>query len=246
MLNYLSDLIPKFIRLNKKLDDITVLTNKHWIEFREDGRKVTLIFSQNPKIIRTSENGIIVKGSWEYLGNNKIEIELNGEANLYQHRFHDDKILLLNLDGTEKFTLFIQETEYVLFLNNYQKITNYIDKISSNFSSGSKSVSSLLKIKDENSFNEIDYPEIKSEIDVLKVRLKEYTSKYQVEILIHFLQNNSLKKEWVQINPIFCHDLVNNMLPINHISIFVQLCSNNSKLLELFMNYFTAEIRNSR
>jgi hypothetical protein len=189
MINYLSDLIPKFIRFDKKLDDITVLTNKHWIEVREDNRRLTLIFSKDPKVIRLSENGLISKGTWEYLGNNKIEIEVGGEAKLYQHKFHDDKILLLNLDSTDEYTLFIQEHDYFTLLNNSQEITNYISSIATAYStSRSAKVNAEITIRNNNHFHEIDYPEIKTEIESLKKSLKNYPSTNQADILTHFLK----------------------------------------------------------
>ena len=244
MLNYLSDLVPKFIRFDKKLDDITVLTNKHWIEVREDNRRLTLIFSKDPKVIRLSENGLISKGSWEYLGNNKIEIEIHGEAKLYQHKFHDDKILLLNLDGTQEYTLFIQEHDYHTLLNNSQKITNYITNISTE-SSKSRSTNDFIElvIRNDKHFHELDYPEINLEIETLKQSLKNYPSNHQVDILISFLKYHSLKKEWVQINPVLCRDLTSGKITLKRISEFINLTLNKPNIQEQFLIYCERELK---
>ena len=66
MKTFITDIIPKIQRFSKKLDDLTKLTNQHWVSLGDITKnKKVFIFRQNNQLL-ISENGIVEKGSWEY------------------------------------------------------------------------------------------------------------------------------------------------------------------------------------
>ena len=71
MKRFLSEILPSIRRLDKRLDDTAALINRHWVEIRDDD-KIVRMFFQNSNAFRVSINGIITRGTWEYLGDNKI------------------------------------------------------------------------------------------------------------------------------------------------------------------------------
>ena len=59
-----------------------------------------------------SDNGIVEKGSWEYLGNQSLLVETNHESYLLKHGFFDENVIALKLDSTDSYAFFVNETKY--------------------------------------------------------------------------------------------------------------------------------------
>jgi hypothetical protein len=58
MKTFLLDIIPRIQRYSQKLDNLTVLTNKHWVVIDEElKRKVVFIFREKDSQLLISENG---------------------------------------------------------------------------------------------------------------------------------------------------------------------------------------------
>ena len=75
MKTYLADIIPKIQKFSQKLDDLTKLTNQHWVSLSDIKEiKSVYIFRNNNQLL-ISNNGIIEKGQWDYLGNQSLLIE---------------------------------------------------------------------------------------------------------------------------------------------------------------------------
>ena len=126
MQTYLLDIIPRLARFSKKLDDITLLTSKHWVILNETTQsKSTYIFRNNKELI-VSENGIVVHGTWDYLGFNKILLRFNNNSFLFQHGFLENDILALQLDGMNKYAIFINEGRSDL--NTLKKIDSHLNR----------------------------------------------------------------------------------------------------------------------
>jgi len=61
MKTYFSDLIPKLQRFSQKLDNLSLLTNQHWVVIDEiKSCKVIYIFRANNELL-ISQNGIVDK-----------------------------------------------------------------------------------------------------------------------------------------------------------------------------------------
>lgn len=126
MQTYLLDIIPRLARFSKKLDDITLLTSKHWVILNETTQsKSTYIFRNNKELI-VSENGIVIHGTWDYLGFNKILLRFNDNSFLFQNGFLENDILALQLDGMNKYAIFINEGRSDL--NTLKKIDTHLNR----------------------------------------------------------------------------------------------------------------------
>jgi hypothetical protein len=123
---FISDLIPKIQRFSQKLDNLTLLTNQHWVAIDDiDNKKIVYIFRSNNELL-ISQNGIVERAKWEYLGNNSLLIEKKSESYLFRHGFFDENILALKVDGKEEYVFLINENNFEGELNSLNKITAFL------------------------------------------------------------------------------------------------------------------------
>lgn len=128
MKTYIADIIPKIQRFSQKLDDLTRLTNQHWVSLGDINQsKRVYIFRNNNQLI-ISDNGIVEKGNWEYLGNQSILMETKERSYLLKHGFFDENVIALKLDSTNNYAFFINETKYHNELNNIEDILRFLEK----------------------------------------------------------------------------------------------------------------------
>lgn len=63
MQTFIADIIPQLQRFSKKLDDLTLLTNQHWVVLDElENAKNVYIFRSNNELL-ISSNGKVEKGN---------------------------------------------------------------------------------------------------------------------------------------------------------------------------------------
>ncbi|OQY92870.1 MAG: hypothetical protein B6D37_13295 [Sphingobacteriales bacterium UTBCD1] len=128
MKTYLADIIPKIKRYSEKLDNLTLLTNQHWVVLDElRNSKFVYIFRSNYELL-ISQNGKVEKGKWEYLGNNSLLIERTDESYLFRHGFFDSNILALKVDGKDEFAFLVNENNYGGDLNSIEKVLDFLEK----------------------------------------------------------------------------------------------------------------------
>ena len=127
MRTFIADIIPKIQRYSQKLDDLTRLTNQHWVSLGDINQtKRVFIFRANNQLL-ISDNGIVEKGSWEYLGNQSLLLETKAESYLLKHGFFDENVIALKLDSTDSYAFFINETRYNGELNNIGDVLKFLD-----------------------------------------------------------------------------------------------------------------------
>lgn len=127
MKTYIADIFPKIQRFSKKLDQLTILTNHHWVSLSDiNHSKTVFIFRPNDQVL-FSENGLIEKGSWEYLGNQSIMVERGNKSFLLKHAFVDEDILALKLDSLNGYAVFINETKYGREINNIDDVIKFLE-----------------------------------------------------------------------------------------------------------------------
>jgi hypothetical protein len=133
MKTFIADIIPKLQRYSQKLDNITLLTNQHWVVVDEIANSKTVyIFRSNNELL-ISKNGEVEKAKWEYLGNNSLLLDLKDKSYLFRHGFFDENLLALKIDGKEEYALLVNESRFDSELNSYERIlvflkTNYLDQ----------------------------------------------------------------------------------------------------------------------
>lgn len=127
MKTFIADIIPKIQRFSQKLDDTTKLTNQHWVSLGDIAQtKRVFIFRPDNKLL-ISTNGIVEKGSWEYLGNHSLLIETQQESYLLKHGFFDENVIALKLDSTDTYAFFVNETKYHKELNNIVDVLKFLE-----------------------------------------------------------------------------------------------------------------------
>lgn len=128
MRTYISEIIPKIKRYSQDLDNLTLLTNQHWVVLDELSKtKTVYIFRKNEELL-IATNGIVEKAKWEYLGQNTILIDLKDQSFLFKHGFFDENILALKVDSKEEYAILINESKYEGELNSIEAVTNLLNK----------------------------------------------------------------------------------------------------------------------
>jgi hypothetical protein len=128
MQTYLSDIIPSISRYSKQLNDETLLTSRHWVVVEElENRKSIYIFRKNRDLL-ISTNGSVEKGTWDYLGNDKLLIEKDGKAFLFRHGFFEDDFLALKIEGGDEYAFLVNENKYDENLNSVLSIHTFLTK----------------------------------------------------------------------------------------------------------------------
>lgn len=123
---YLSDILPKLQRFSKKLDNLTILTNQHWVLIeRITEAKYIYIFRSNNELL-ISKDGRVEKARWEYLENNSLLIDRKDESLIFKHGFVDENVLAIKIDSKEKYAVFINESKYNNELNNIDQIAEFL------------------------------------------------------------------------------------------------------------------------
>jgi hypothetical protein len=128
MKTFISDLIPKLQRFSQKLDNLTLLTNQHWVVIDDIGNnKNVYIFRTNNDLL-ISQNGKVEKAKWEYLGNNSLLIDKKDESYLFKHGFFDENILALKVDSKDEYAFLINENKYDGELNSLEKVIDFLTR----------------------------------------------------------------------------------------------------------------------
>ena len=128
MRTYLADIIPKIQKFTQKLDNLTMLTNQHWVVLDElTQSKTVYIFRTNGELL-IAINGKVDKAKWEYLGQHSILIDLKEQSYLFRHGFFDENILALKIDSKEEYAFLINESKYQGELNSIAAVINFLNQ----------------------------------------------------------------------------------------------------------------------
>ena len=126
MKTFLLDIFPKIQRFSEKLDNLTLLTNQHWVSIDNfSSGKTVYIFRANNELL-VSTNGKVEKAKWEYLGNKSILIDKSSDSYLFKHGFFDENILALKVDSSEEYAVFVNENKYEGDLNSIDKVYEFL------------------------------------------------------------------------------------------------------------------------
>ena len=128
---YLMSIHDSIKGINDKINVKTLLCNKSWIVFNDEGLKIVFIFQRDGSLI-ISQNGVVTKSKWDYIKANKaILVEDNNQQILLLHpTFVDDVLFVLQQDGTESHIVMIDETKVMKFmLITIEAINNYLNKV---------------------------------------------------------------------------------------------------------------------
>lgn len=126
MRTYVANIIPKIQKYSQKLDNLTKLTNQHWVVLNElEQSKTVYIFRVNGELL-ISINGKVDKAKWEYLGADSILIDLKDQSYLFRNGFLDENILALKIDSKEEYAILVNESKYQGELNSISAVINFL------------------------------------------------------------------------------------------------------------------------
>ncbi|SFN38477.1 hypothetical protein SAMN05421738_11190 [Algoriella xinjiangensis] len=128
MKTYIAEIIPKIQKFSQKLDNLSMLTNQHWVVLDELTQvKTVYIFRDNGELL-IAVNGKVDKAKWEYLGNSSILIDLKENSYLFRHGFFDENILALKIDNKNEYAILINESKYQKELNSISAIIRFLSQ----------------------------------------------------------------------------------------------------------------------
>ena len=126
MKTFVADIIPKIQRFSQKLDNLTLLTNQHWVSIDNIlSNKIVYIFRNNNELL-VSTNGKVEKARWEYIGNKSLLIDKSNESYLFKHGFFDENILALKVDSADEYAVFVNENNYNGDMNSIEKVFRFL------------------------------------------------------------------------------------------------------------------------
>ncbi len=128
MRTYVADIIPKIKRFSQRLDNLTMLTNLHWVVLDELTQSKTVYIFRSAGELLIAINGKVDKAKWEQIDQNSILIDLKDESYLFRHGFFDENILALKVDGKREYALLINESKFKAGLNTVNLVSNYLEK----------------------------------------------------------------------------------------------------------------------
>lgn len=127
MKTYIFDIFNRYKSFSAALDAKSVLANKVWNVFNDEGEKQVYIFQENGTVlITTNGKGTIRK--WSYISaNNSILInEENNDFVMLHVAFMDKTILAFQPDGTNRYAFLINENNKESFApKNLKELNTY-------------------------------------------------------------------------------------------------------------------------
>lgn len=260
MKTYILDIIPKIQKFSKKLDKISVLTEKHWVMLDDSlNEKLVYIFREKENQLLISADGKVEKGTWEYLGNNSLLIDKNNESFLFKHGFIDDYILALKIDGKDEYAILVNEQKFNEQLNSISTILTFLeityveieikkpDIIPQLVNNDSVTLSSNYKTK-VNSIDKFDinlYPELVNDIRLINQKLETLDGNYNVDILLSFSRDHKINANLINSFPDFAEIVINKKIQINLIEKIFQNSKEKPNYRKEFEEYLIAEIGKS-
>jgi hypothetical protein len=157
MKTFVADIIPRIQRYSQKLDNLTLLTNQHWVVLDDINQAKTVYIFRDTNELLISTNGKVEKGKWEYLGKNSILIDFKDQAYLYRHGFFDENVLALKIDGKEEYALLINESKYQRELNTLSSVLDFLNHHYPNNSADSEVSIRDIKYKSDGNLSKIGY-----------------------------------------------------------------------------------------
>jgi hypothetical protein len=126
MKTYIADIIPQIQRFSQKLDNLTLLTNQHWVAIDEITEAKTVYIFRGSNELLIVVNGKVTKAKWEYLGNKSILIDNNSDSYLFKHGFFDENVLALKIDSKEEYAFLVNENKYGGEINSVEKVIDFL------------------------------------------------------------------------------------------------------------------------
>ncbi|ARV05987.1 hypothetical protein BTO04_04400 [Polaribacter sp. SA4-10] len=123
---YFSNVIPKIQQFSKKFDDLTLLKNQNWVLIDESNDTKNVFIFRDKNQVLISRNGKVKRENWEYIGENNLLIDIDGESYLFKHGFLDENIFALKMDSKDTYVFLINESKYGFEINSVADINEFL------------------------------------------------------------------------------------------------------------------------
>ena len=127
METFLLDVLPEIKRHSQNLDDLTSLTNKRWVCIENNLKYKTIYIFKNNEDLLISTYGKVENAKWSYYGNQSILIDKGDERFLFKYSYHDQNILVLKIESSEEYLVFVNESKFDGQFNSIDKIQLYLE-----------------------------------------------------------------------------------------------------------------------
>jgi hypothetical protein len=129
MKTYLFDTFNRYKRFSEKLDAKTILCNRSWWVFNDNGDKEVYIFQTDGSLI-ISIKGRVSYSTWKYItANQSIIITSGDQSYMVKPAFVDGNILALQVDGTDEYAFLIDEDSLKrLVFKTYNDVLDYFEQ----------------------------------------------------------------------------------------------------------------------
>jgi hypothetical protein len=100
----------------------------------------------------------------------------------------------------------------------------------------------LYEVKQSDSFSHHLYPEVVSELILLRERSVKIKSSSKTKIIISFLKDHSIEKESLKSNAEISKLMTSGSVAISHLESLFTACRSNSRFLKEFEEYIRISI----
>src|SRR4051794_3068694 len=93
------------------------------------------------------------------------------------------------------------------------------------------------EIKAGEQFNPHSCPMVTSQLIALQEELAEIPAENKVDIVVSYLKNHSLRKDWINSNPKLTDRMISGSLAVSQIEAYFDSCKGNTMFLNDFENF---------
>ena len=98
-------------------------------------------------------------------------------------------------------------------------------------------------VKDNDTFNIQDYPDVESEVAVFSKRLDNVQAHHKTEIVISFLKDHCITTEWLPQNEVLVKMMTSGALSTRQTETLFNACKHNRGFLAGFEKYISSMLR---
>jgi hypothetical protein len=126
MKTFIVDIFPKIQKNSQKLNNLTLLTDQHWINIDNIFSDRTVYIFRKNRDLLISDNKTIEKAKWDYKGHKYLLIETSRQSYLFRHGFIDENILALKINNNDEYAIFVNEKKYDREINSLEKVIDFL------------------------------------------------------------------------------------------------------------------------
>ncbi len=101
-------------------------------------------------------------------------------------------------------------------------------------------------IKADEQFNPDNCPMVTSQLIALQEELAEIPAENKVNIVVSYLKNHSISKDWINSNPKLTDKMISGSLAVSQIEAYFDSCKGNMMFLNDFENFIKMQFQKKK